>query len=86
MLRVSKPHADIGANQVGYNLFDRRWERQMFSTARELGMAIMAYGPMAHGLLTGTFTADTTFLGWDRRSRGDAFVQAVQGPRTFRGT
>src|SRR5919198_5208547 len=29
-LRASRPHAPIITNQVGYNLFDRRWERQMF--------------------------------------------------------
>src|SRR5262245_21762768 len=34
MLRASEQHAEICANQVGYNLFDRRWERQMFPTAR----------------------------------------------------
>jgi aryl-alcohol dehydrogenase-like predicted oxidoreductase len=83
MLRASKPHADICASQVGYNLFDRRWERQMFSTARELSIGIMAYGPMAHGLLTGTFTADTTFLDWDWRSRGDAFGQALFKSENF---
>jgi aryl-alcohol dehydrogenase-like predicted oxidoreductase len=83
MLRASQPHAEICANQVGYNLFDRRWERQMFPTARELGIGIMAYGPMAHGLLTGIFTADTTFLDWDWRSRGDAFGQALFTPENF---
>ena len=40
VLRASKPHVDICANQVGYNLFDRRWERQMFPTARDLGIGI----------------------------------------------
>ena len=55
-LREIRPHVPICANQVGYNLFDRRWERQMFPAALELGVGIMAYGPMAHGLLTGTFT------------------------------
>jgi aryl-alcohol dehydrogenase-like predicted oxidoreductase len=82
-LRASKAHADICANQVGYNLFDRRWERQMFPTARELGIGIMAYGPMAHGLLAGTFTVDTRFLDWDWRSRGKAFGQELFTPENF---
>jgi len=82
-LRASKAKADICANQVGYNLFDRRWERQMFSTARELGIGIMAYGPMAHGLLTGTFTADTRFVDWDWRSTGDASGQKLFTPENF---
>jgi len=61
-LREAKQTASICANQVGYNLFDRRWEREMFPTARALGIGVMAYGPMAHGLLTGTFTTETTFV------------------------
>jgi aryl-alcohol dehydrogenase-like predicted oxidoreductase len=76
-LRRCRPLAPICANQVGYNLFDRRWERQMFPAARELGIGIMAYGPMAHGLLTGALTRDTTFLDWDWRSKGTAFGQAL---------
>ncbi len=76
-LRESQALAPIITNQVGYNLFDRRWEHEMFATARELGIGIMAYGPLAHGLLTGTFTADTTFLESDWRSRGVIFGQAL---------
>jgi aryl-alcohol dehydrogenase-like predicted oxidoreductase len=76
-LRECKQYAPICANQVGYNLFDRRWEREMFETARELGIGVMAYGPMAHGLLTGAFTAETTFVEWDWRSRGVAFGQSL---------
>ena len=82
-LRRAKSYAPICANQVGYNLFDRRWERQMFPAARELGVGVMAYGPMAHGLLTGTFTRDTTFVDWDWRSRGSAFGQALFARENF---
>ena len=82
-LREIRKHVPICANQVGYNLFDRRWERQMFDTARELGIGVMAYGPMAHGLLTGTFTRDTKFVEWDWRSRGSAFGQALFAPENF---
>ena len=38
---------------------------------------------MAHGLLTGTFSADTTFLDWDWRSRGDAFGQGLFTAENF---
>jgi aryl-alcohol dehydrogenase-like predicted oxidoreductase len=69
--------ADIVTNQVGYNLFDRRWEREMFPTAERLGIGIMAYGPLAHGLLTGTFTPATTFQSTDWRSSGGAFGQPL---------
>ena len=82
-LREAKRTANICANQVGYNLFDRRWEREMFPTARELGVGVMAYGPMAHGLLTGAFTTETTFVQWDWRSRGVAFGQHLFTPENF---
>ncbi len=82
-LRAIRQHVPVCANQVGYNLFDRRWEREMFSTARELGVGVMAYGPMAHGLLTGAFTRDTKFVDWDWRSRGTAFGQALFTPENF---
>lgn len=76
-LNASRPHAPIITNQVGYNLFDRRWEREMFPTAADLGLGIMAYGPLAHGLLTGTFTPQTSFEPSDWRSRGVIFGQAL---------
>jgi hypothetical protein len=79
-LREVKALAPIIANQVGYNLFDRRWERQMFPTAGELGVGIMAYGPLAHGLLTGSFTPDMTFEESDWRYRGIIFGQTLFGP------
>ena len=46
--------APITCNQVGYHLFDRRWEHAMFPAAAELGVAVVAYSPLAHGLLSGS--------------------------------
>ncbi|HUX87592.1 MAG TPA: aldo/keto reductase [Chloroflexota bacterium] len=82
-LREGKQFAPLIANQVGYNLFDRRWEYEMFPTAEELGIGIMAYGPLAHGLLTGTFTAETAFGGNDWRARGLVFGQALFTPENL---
>ncbi len=82
-LREARQYAPLCANQVGYNLFDRRWEREMFPTAHELSIGVMAYGPMAHGLLTGAFTTETTFVEWDWRSRGTAFGQALFTAENF---
>ncbi|HEX2033852.1 MAG TPA: aldo/keto reductase [Chloroflexota bacterium] len=76
-LREARQYAPIITNQVGYNLFDRRWEHQMFPLARELGIGVMAYGPMAHGLLTGSFTTDTRFDDRDWRRRGSLFGQQL---------
>ena len=83
MLIEARKYSPIITNQVGYNLFDRRWERQMFDTAREMGIGIMAYGPMAHGLLTGAFTRDTQFEENDWRRRGVIFGQPLFAPEHF---
>jgi aryl-alcohol dehydrogenase-like predicted oxidoreductase len=51
-----------------------------FSDARALGLATLAYGPLAQGLLTGKYRSDSAFLPSDRRHRlshfsADAFGQ-----------
>ena len=83
MLVEARKGAPIITNQVGYNLFDRRWERHMFPTARELGIGIMAYGPMAHGLLTGGFNKQTQFEETDWRRSGVIFGQRLFAPENF---
>ena len=75
--------APLVANQVGYNLFDRRWEYEMMPTARELGVGIMSYGPLAHGLLTGTFNAETTFEEGDWRRSRPIFGQTLFSADNF---
>jgi aryl-alcohol dehydrogenase-like predicted oxidoreductase len=82
-LRECRALAPIVTNQVGYNLFDRRWEREMFATAAELGIGIMAYGPLAHGLLTGTFSEATTFDATDWRAAGTIFRQPLFSAEHF---
>jgi aryl-alcohol dehydrogenase-like predicted oxidoreductase len=62
---------DVG--QYGYHLFDRRMEREVFPYCREQGVGMMAYGSLAHGLLTGAFTPQTTFAENDWRRGGRAF-------------
>src|SRR4051794_6279058 len=79
-LRQARAIVPICAEQVGYNLFDRRWEREMFPTAQELGIGVMAYGPMAHGLLTGALARENTFDERDWRRHGMLFGQRLFGP------
>jgi aryl-alcohol dehydrogenase-like predicted oxidoreductase len=79
-LGEARRYAPVCANEVGYNLFDRRWEREMFPTAQELGVGIMAYGPMAHGLLTGTMPRTNAFDERDWRRTGNIFGQRLFGP------
>ena len=79
-LQTAKALAPLCANQVGYNLFDRRWEHEMFPTAQDLGVGVMAYGPMAHGLLTGSLARGHTFDDRDWRRHGLLFGQRLFGP------
>jgi aryl-alcohol dehydrogenase-like predicted oxidoreductase len=47
------------SNQVRYNLLDRRPERDLLGWAKEQGRIIIAYSPVAQGLLSGRYDAVT---------------------------
>ena len=51
----------IVTNQVGYHLFDFRPEPELFPFIEGNGMGAMAYGSLAHGLLSGTMNPETQF-------------------------
>lgn len=72
---------DVG--QYGYHLFDRRMEREVFPYCLDHGIGMMAYGSLAHGLLTGTFTPQTTFAENDWRRHGRAFGLSLFTPENF---
>ena len=72
---------DVG--QYGYHMFDRRPEREVFPHCREQGIGMMAYGSLAHGLLTGAFDEDTIFEERDWRSRGGLFNMPLFTPENF---
>jgi len=55
--------------QYGWNMFDRRMQRDILPYCAEQGIGFMAYGSLAFGLLTGTFTEDMDFGGTDWRAR-----------------
>ncbi|MGI0488331.1 aldo/keto reductase [Pantanalinema rosaneae CENA516] len=49
----------LAVNQVRYSLLTRQIESNgILETARELGITILAYSPLAQGLLTGKYTVD----------------------------
>ena len=49
----------LAVNQVQYSLLARKIERNgILDTARELGVTILAYSPLAQGLLTGKYTLE----------------------------
>lgn len=51
----------LATNQVRYSLITRQIESQgILDTASQLGVTILAYSPLAQGLLTGKYTADSS--------------------------
>ncbi len=73
MMEECQRHGHLTANQVGYNLFDRRMEAQVLPYCLQHNIGFMAYGTLCYGLCTGAFTPETTFVEWDWRSKGRAF-------------
>lgn len=69
--------------QPPYHLFRREIESEVLPYAREHDIGVLAYGPLAHGLLTGAMDTDTSFPPEDWRSNselfsGDAFRRNLQ--------
>jgi aryl-alcohol dehydrogenase-like predicted oxidoreductase len=59
--------------QPPYHLFRREIEAEVLPYAREHDIGVLVYGPLAHGLLSGTMSADTTFTGDDWRASSPLF-------------
>jgi aryl-alcohol dehydrogenase-like predicted oxidoreductase len=50
---------DLASNQMRYNLLDRRIEKDgVMAAAKELNISIIAYSPLAQGLLGGKYHSD----------------------------
>ncbi|HEX9831075.1 MAG TPA: aldo/keto reductase [Thermodesulfobacteriota bacterium] len=58
----------IESHQPPYNLFMRDIEKDLLPFCRKNEIGVLAYGPLAYGLLTGKFTRDTKFPETDWRS------------------
>lgn len=71
--RILREHGlRLISNQVKYSLLDRRIEQnEILDTAKELGIAIIAYSPLEQGLLSGKF------------HKNPALVQSITGPRKW---
>ena len=59
--------------QPPYSLFRRDIEADVLPYTRTHDIGVLVYGPLAHGLLTGTMDDDTTFTPDDWRSTNPSF-------------
>jgi len=69
-------HKDVASLQIIFNLFRQHLAEAFFDKAQLQGTALIARVPLASGLLSGKFTANTTFSDTDHRNynaNGDAF-------------
>ena len=78
----------IDVVQYGWNMFDRRMQRDIFPYCRDHGIGVMAYGSLAYGLLTGTFKENMDFAADDWRARKGNLgsitaFQTLFGPEYF---
>ena len=80
MMEESLQASPIITDQIGYHMFDRRPEADVLPFVASHGMGVMAYGSMAHGLLTGAWTATQSFGDDDWRKGGANFGIQNWGP------
>ncbi len=65
--------APLHAVQPPYNLFERQIEKDVLPYAKTHGIAVLAYGSICRGLLSGKMTPDTRFSGDDLRRSDPKF-------------
>src|SRR5712691_953055 len=72
-MRAFERTRKLDALQPPYSLFRRDIEREVLPYCEAAGIGVLVYGPLAHGLLGGSFTPQTTFAADDWRSKSEFF-------------
>lgn len=67
----------VDTDQPPYHLFRRDVEEELLPYCRAHDVGVLVYGPLAHGLLTGSLTPDSSFAPDDWRSGSDVFTGAA---------
>lgn len=71
--------AQLASNQVEYHLLDRRIEKSgLLKLCQELGVAVIAYSPLAQGLLSGKYTPSNLPPGFRGGKYGRKFLAQIQ--------
>jgi aryl-alcohol dehydrogenase-like predicted oxidoreductase len=66
--RTHLSKVDVASNQVKYNILERDPEGGLLSYLRREGMSLIAYSPLAQGLLTGKYSVTSRPSGGIRRT------------------
>jgi aryl-alcohol dehydrogenase-like predicted oxidoreductase len=69
----------LASNQVEYNLLNRKVEKTgLLTLCQELGVTLIAYSPLAQGLLTGKYTPENQPKGFRGGSHNKALLEKIQ--------
>ena len=73
-LEATEGAGSIDAYQAGYHFMRREIEGGQLDWCGRNGVGVLAYGPLAHGLLTGSMGPETTFRDDDWRATSELFT------------
>jgi aryl-alcohol dehydrogenase-like predicted oxidoreductase len=77
--RLQKEGIPLASNQVEYHLLNRRVELNgLLSLCSEMGVTLIAYSPLAMGLLTGKYSAGSPMGGFRGRRMARFSLQKIQ--------
>ena len=76
---LAKRGIPLASNQVEYHLLNRKVELNgLLSACAYLGITLIAYSPLAQGVLTGKYTPENPLPGMRRRKYSTSFLERVQ--------
>lgn len=70
-----RKYASLHSNQPPYNLFERQIENDILPFSKDNGIAILAYGALCRGMLSGKMSKDRDFQGDDLRKYDPKFKE-----------
>ena len=76
MMRECLKSGAIDSDQPKYNALERTVEREILPFCRENGISLLAYSPIAQGMLTGKITLDREFPAGDLRRDRPLYARA----------
>ena len=86
---LSRAGIPLASNQLPYSLLDRHIEHEGFlDVCKDLGVTVIAYSPIAEGLLTGKYTLDDRpagYRGWRLRKKVIQVQPIVEALREIGG-
>lgn len=80
-LEAAQAVAPLDSHQPGYHLFRREIEAAELPWCAANGVGVIAYGPLAHGLLTGKMSEATAFAPGDWRAQSELFTDEAYPER-----